>query len=534
MILFAAVILLAIFLRLWHFQDWLFFKMDQARDALLIKQALENGPGWLPLLGPKAGGTQLNLGPIFYYFQYFASILFQSAHPAVMAFPDLLFSILSIPLFYLFIKKYFSRDWSMVLAGLYALCFLGIEYSRFSWNPNSLVFFNLLYFYALLNVFDENIKHKLRWVIIAGLSFAISTQLHFLSFATLPIITAAFLISNRKDIRKFLDWKRILIFLGLVLLVYLPVIANEIISHGKNTGEFFEAVKEKPSSHSFWQNIKRDIRYWGQNWFLILTGWISKKTGLKSAILAWLGVMLPGLWFGAKNYRSEKNGLKKKFLLLAMLWFIAYFLVYIPIAYQIRPRFFLPLLALPFIFVGFVADYFWSMGRKIGKVAVVGGLGIIIAGNLYGTHQWFKEISASQNKGVYPKRTIILKARDGIVWWHLEKAADYISQDCDNSTVLINTSSEYKNPMKYALALKNLTALSLDKYDGEQAGCFYATGLTRSKKLSLKNKDKYEILSQQKFGAFSVYKLNPKSDETFATKGEKEESEKRIFWKDVF
>jgi len=125
--------------------DWLFFKMDQARDAYLIKQTLENGLGWLPLLGPKAGGTHLNLGPAFYYFQYLAAFLFQSAHPAVLAYPDLLFSILSIPLFFLFLKKYFPRDWSMVLAGLYAVCFLGIEYSRFAWNPNSLVFFNLLF-----------------------------------------------------------------------------------------------------------------------------------------------------------------------------------------------------------------------------------------------------------------------------------------------------------------------------------------------------------------------------------------------------
>jgi len=107
MIAFAAVILAAIFLRAWHFHDWLFFKMDQARDALLIKQALGNGLGWLPLLGPKAGGTHLNLGPAFYYFQYISAFLFQSAHPAVLAYPDLLFSILSIPLFYFFLPYAF-------------------------------------------------------------------------------------------------------------------------------------------------------------------------------------------------------------------------------------------------------------------------------------------------------------------------------------------------------------------------------------------------------------------------------------------
>ena len=200
-IIFAAIVAVGVFLRVWHFHDWLFFKMDQARDASTIQHAFLNGPGWLPLLGPKAGGTSANLGPVFYYFQYLSTLLFHSVSPPVLAYPDLLFSILSIPLLYFFLKKYFSRDWSLILAGLYAVCFLGIQYSRFAWNPNSLVFFNLLYFYALLNIFDEGVKRKLRWVIIAGLSFAISTQLHFLSFATLPVITVVFFFFSRREIK---------------------------------------------------------------------------------------------------------------------------------------------------------------------------------------------------------------------------------------------------------------------------------------------------------------------------------------------
>ena len=108
-VLFSLVIALAIFLRVWHFSDWLFFKMDQARDASIIKQAFELGPGWLPLLGPKAGGTDLNLGPAFYYFQYLAASLFQSVHPAVLAFPDLLFGILGNPIFAFFLESKRAR-----------------------------------------------------------------------------------------------------------------------------------------------------------------------------------------------------------------------------------------------------------------------------------------------------------------------------------------------------------------------------------------------------------------------------------------
>jgi hypothetical protein len=532
-IAFAAVLALAVFLRVWHFQDWLFFKMDQARDALLISHALENGPGWLPLLGPKAGGTHLNLGPAFYYFQYVSAFLFQSAHPAVLAYPDLLFSILSIPLFYLFLKKYFSRDWSMVLAGLYAVCFLGIQYSRFAWNPNSLVFFNLLFFYALLNIFDENIKYKFRWIVIAGFSFAISTQLHFMSFATLPVITVIFILFNRRELGKYIDWKKIAVFMGIIFLVYLPVVVNEIITHGNNSREFISAIREKPSSHSLWQNINRNFRYWGQNWFLILTSWISKKASVASSFLAWLGVIIPGLYLGVRNYRSEKNNLKKKFLLLVILWLAAYFLIYIPIAYQIRPRFFLPLLALPFVFTGFIAQYFFEKSEKIWKTIMVAILAIIFTGNLYGTYLWFKEIKTAQKKGIYPERTIILKAQDGIVLWHLENAIEYIKNDCERAVVYVNTNAEYASPVKYLLLLNGLETNSFSDYSSGQDGCFYSFGLARTGKIDLENKNKFEVLSEKEFGALSVRKLEPKEGEIFVAKKKGEEISKRIFWKDI-
>ncbi|MFA6285088.1 MAG: glycosyltransferase family 39 protein [Parcubacteria group bacterium] len=532
-IVFAAIVALAVFLRVWHFQDWLFFKMDQARDALLISHALQNGPGWLPLLGPKAGGTHLNLGPAFYYFQYISAFLFQSTHPAVLAYPDMLFAILSIPLFYFFLKKYFSRDWSMILASLYAVCFLGIQYSRFAWNPNSLVFFNLLYFYALLSIFDERVKYKLRWMVIAGLSFTISTQLHFLSFATLPVVTVVFVFLNRRELKKYVGWKSIALFLAIILLVYLPVFFNEAVTHGKNTAAFFEAVKSKPSHHTLWQNINRNVRYWGQNWFLITTSWISKKGDLATSAIAWLAVMLPGMFLAVKLFRSEKNSLKKKFLLLAILWFSAYFLIYIPIAYQIRPRFFLPLLALPFVFIGLIAKYFWEKNSKIMKASVIAFIAIIFLGNLAGTYLWFKEIKDSQKKGTYPKRTIVLKARDGIVFWHLEKAVQYIKNDCKQPSVFVSTSAEYNSPIKYLLSLNGFEASSIGISTNDQRGCFYAFGLARSKKVNLKNKEDFDVLSQNKFGALLVQKLQPKISGNAILPVETEAKSSRVFWKDI-
>ena len=542
-IVFAAVVALGIFLRVWHFHDWLYFKMDQARDASTIRNAFLNGPGRLPLLGPKAGGTSANVGPAFYYFQYLSAMLFRSVSPPVLAYPDLLFSILSIPLFYFFLKKYFLREWSLVLAGLYAVCFLGIEYSRFAWNPNSLVFFNLLFFYALLNVFDEKAKRKLLWVIVAGLSFAISTQLHFLSFATLPVITVIFLAFNLKEIKKYLDWKKILIFLAIILLLYLPVVANEIISHGKDTAAFFAAVKSKPSHHSLWENINRNMRYWGQYWFLIATSWIGGEKDTVSSVVGWVLLILPGLFLAIKFYREEKNNLKKKFLLLSILWFSAYFLIYIPIAFQIRPRFFLPILALPFIFVGYIAKYLWEKKEKIWKILVIIFLAIILFGNLAGTYLWFKEIKDAQKKGIYPTRTIILKARDGIVLWHLENAAKYIREDCKENTAYYFSVNEYKRPVEYLLGLQGIRGATIDNLYLGQKTCVYGVLLTRSAKTKLPASitDKFDNVGSKKFGAITIVNLAVKDEFVgqplgYTSKPLPEASLEsgRVFWKDIF
>src|SRR3989344_5909340 len=84
-----AIILLGVFLRAYNFHDGLRFNADQARDATLASQVIDGGKAW-PLLGPKAGGTNFRLGPIFYYFQIISGKVFGNL-PDKFAYPDLFF-----------------------------------------------------------------------------------------------------------------------------------------------------------------------------------------------------------------------------------------------------------------------------------------------------------------------------------------------------------------------------------------------------------------------------------------------------------
>jgi hypothetical protein len=91
-----------VFFRTYHFHDWLQFKGDAFRDATMVSNIIDAGAESLPLLGPRAGGTMLRLGPIFYYFQSLSATLFQSLDAPVLAYHDVFFSILSILLFFFF------------------------------------------------------------------------------------------------------------------------------------------------------------------------------------------------------------------------------------------------------------------------------------------------------------------------------------------------------------------------------------------------------------------------------------------------
>ena len=71
-----AVFVAGIFIRTYHYHDWLRMNADQARDAALVSRTVE-GIDPLPLLGPKAGGTEFKLGPAFYWFEAASAKVFK-------------------------------------------------------------------------------------------------------------------------------------------------------------------------------------------------------------------------------------------------------------------------------------------------------------------------------------------------------------------------------------------------------------------------------------------------------------------------
>jgi len=207
---------LVLVMRLWQVDDLFTFKMDQSRDVKLVEEAYNDGVGELPLLGPRAAKTYLRLGPIFYYFEYLSMWLTGNKTPLGVVWPDLIFSILVIPLFYYFLRQAFSKKVSFLTTAVLTSSFFLNQYGRFAWNPNSIPFWSILLFLSTYKVvigyqstvhsLTENrgrrIDNQSWWLLVASLSYGVSSQLHFTAMLAYPAIIGLFVI-----IIKLIDWR---------------------------------------------------------------------------------------------------------------------------------------------------------------------------------------------------------------------------------------------------------------------------------------------------------------------------------------
>ncbi|HRZ33894.1 MAG TPA: phospholipid carrier-dependent glycosyltransferase [Candidatus Moranbacteria bacterium] len=536
--------------------------MDQARDAFLIDNIVENGPGYMPLLGARAGATEvdqgfLRLGPIFYYFQYISTLIFNSSQPPVLAYPDLFFSIAAIILLFFFARLYFSRKYSLMITAMYAFSFIIIQYSRFAWNPNSLQFFLLLSFYGLLKFFrEQNEKKKYLWLILWILGIVIGSQLHFFGFFGLVGISGLFVLFKmefwkkekifsyfkKENIVKFSKYVAAAFFV--FILLYMPVIISDIKENGQNTKNFITALSSKPESKPFIEKISKNISENLNYYCLITTSQCYGEENNKENFAMFLTtiILISGVIILLRALRKEKNDSRKDFLALLLIWISVYFILMIPVSFQLRPRFFIVVFAVPFILLGMIYEY---LEEKIGyKKAVWTGIvvsSLIIVWNSYGTYAWFREQANSQKETVEIRRSLILKAKDGVLLWHLQSVADWMYAHHEKGkTLYYYVKPEHVRPIDYLLYKKrdkDLVYETMKINDDPNAEYFAITPTKNGTEPVIKKfGDNITVIEQKEFGQLMVSKImindrNISADFRFNRPKTKTD---RLFWKDVF
>jgi hypothetical protein len=531
-----AIIVLGIFLRSYHFSDWLHFELDQSRDAKVIDLAVKEGPGALPLLGPKAAGSFLRLGPAFYYFKYLSALAFGNT-PSGMAIIIMLFGILAVPAFYLLARRYFSKWISIALLLIFSTSLFLVMYSRFSWNPNALPLFTILTIYALLRAADREERRRGIWLLIASLSLSIATQLHFLAFVSIPVIAAAFLIIKRPRIR-LAYW---LGALGIILLLNFPVIINEIKTGGADFKEFKNVVAGKSSKDSGKTIIEKIAKDYTENslgHFLILSSQNAElpRLGQKPSFnikcdqgcrdnlplgAAALALFSAGIILMLKNLFFEKDAAKKDFLIIIFLWFIVAFGLFSPLSFDISPRFWLLISALPFIFLGFTFKFLTKfLPKKIALLLIVAATLTLAFSNLHETYKRFNELKKAPYEAVKISADRILKEGHRVTLQQQYMIIDYIGSFYRENKypVYLNSDPFYRRSFLFDLDAKNIpqddfrNAVSNKKvYQNGNYFLIYPTDSNLNQELDNYSTAYHEI-GRKQFGTLLVIQLTPKSE----------------------
>nr|MDA3815524.1 glycosyltransferase family 39 protein [Patescibacteria group bacterium] len=338
-IVLSLVIIGAFSVRFYNFNEWLYFKSDQVRDAKLAATAFENGPGELSLLGPRAAGTFLRLGPIFYYQEYLSVKISNSIEPHIFVFPDLLFSLLIIPLLFIFLRNFFSKKVSLLITTLYAFSFIIIQYSRFAWNPNQIPFWGVLFSLSLLKIHKEIDKKKAGWwLVLLGFSYGVVSQLHFVAFVGFPIIAFLFWIIY---LPRKINWRYWLGAVSVGLFLYVPVIVSDFFTKGDNLKQFLYAITAKTGDQAL--GLIENCRIIAVSLFMFLTSF-GHKDGVLSA---WLGVMLIVFGVGALLYFWKKEKESRPFAYLILIWFFVFMILQVKTNISLKTIFFMQIAVLP-------------------------------------------------------------------------------------------------------------------------------------------------------------------------------------------
>ncbi|MFW5884845.1 MAG: hypothetical protein ACOCUF_01260 [Patescibacteria group bacterium] len=494
--------------RAWHFDDWLYFSLDQARDAKLLRESLENGPENLPLLGPRAAGTYLRLGPFYYYFQYASASTLGTLDPYVFAVPDLLLAIASIPLFYYFLRYFLTRGNSLSATALYAFSFLSIQYSRFAWNTNSLPFWTVLLALSIYKFSSsQEKKARGRWLILAALSLGMLGQLHFVAIGGFGLMGLIFLLFYRP----LIQLKYWLYSTATFLLLFLPMILSEIKTGGANFEQFKYALFSKTGNGlPFIFNLAEAIKETSVTFIMFLTSF--GKTN--EEMFAWLGliVILSGIFLLILKAKNKKR--LRPLTAIILFWLVVFIFLYAKTDTSLKPRFFLPLSFLPFLFFGLITDKIIYHYKKIGALLVLLITTIFIAANANAVFMWYNFLESSNEKAL--KREIFLKQDKGVTAQQMKQASRYITEKAEEEgkNICFQAPAEriYGYPYFMSMTFPEEKIHRIKhRMDNKEDCSFFAISQVDSENIISRDyTDDFNFAKKHSFGRVAVWDLEPK------------------------
>jgi 4-amino-4-deoxy-L-arabinose transferase-like glycosyltransferase len=465
-VLVAVAIGVGIGLRLFEYSENLVFQSDQSRDALIVAKAIDNGAAELPLLGPQARGSSLQLGPFFYYLQFVSAKIF-GMRPESLAYPDLLWGVFTLPLLFFLLKRLVAAPTAVFLTALASVSPFLVSFSRFAWNPNSLPFFTTAFALSFIKALEE--KGRPRWVFlaIASAAFGMLTHLHFVALIGLAGGLVLFLLWRRP-----LSWRELVFCASIVVLFQVPLLANEFQTGGATAQAFAETVEEKGSQDNKHNLAEKTFRAYQelsrivwlsatgqQNTDMIITRGFDIKCDKKCESLLPYSLMAMVLtawvvYASWMRFRATPEGSVKELQRLLGVWVISFCVVTVLVAYQISTRFYLGVIPALFAGLGFATEQLWN--RCSGAVVrrVLMGMGIALLGlNIWSTTDYLRELSVSRVSAQESERDLVFATEAKVTLGQLRLLARETARRLDKTQpMLVSGESRYARSLFYLLS----------------------------------------------------------------------------------
>ena len=287
---------------------------------------------------------------------------------------------------------------------LYATAFFTVQYSRFAWNPNSAQFFDMLFVYSVLKLWNSQEKKKILWIILIGISLGISMQLHTLLLFGMPfasLILAIYLFKNQR-----IKFSGIALIALIVLILNSTQFASEIKNGGANFLEFKNAIIGKSTRQSaLWRNslfvfscqaqanVKILVPYADQEScdFPLADKYFKRLERRMNNSFEWLkhiAKIISVIIFSSGGYwllfrKIKKNNEKREFFIILILFNLSLWTVFAPFGAELSLRYFIILAFMPFLLLGLWLEFILRRNNFQIKFIALIATTVLLAYNLF-------------------------------------------------------------------------------------------------------------------------------------------------------
>lgn len=520
-----------VLLRIWGMPDGMLWSIDQSRDYRIAVGVLEEGWGYLPLLGPGAGGTDFHLGPLHTYIQIMGLSLTGVDHPIGLLIIEFLLSIATIGLFFILSRKFFSQTVSLILTAHVAVGLLFVSLARFTWNPNTIPFFVTLLLLVAGTLATPQERFRKFTVAILALAVGVLMQLHTIAFVIVPIVLVLWQWRLRL-LRTIGEWT---IALVILLVLFLPVFLSEYITHFGLLKAFFASSAERIDS---WLSLGKagfkmlyDIVWYhmmvltGQNTLPEMVrlesskslGTLFDRNEKLAAIVAVGMVAIVSLWYAFVHFvRHSVSEVVRTYGTLVFILVAVSLIVIAPLSLSSDPRYFHIIYFVPLLAYGWLLH--WLLVRPKGKLVAMLIATSLLGGALFAGIRWVDTTTNYAYRYDPSFRLTVMEEYYQANLEQYEQMSDYITQilrERGKEIVYVHVSPYEERALMLALLYQhNITMLPFVTDYSDEKGLYvmvrHAKFLEKEEVIPERISRKFSVRAQENFGTFSVLILDPR------------------------